>query len=118
MEKLLHDMIEGVLAFLTGLIPPALGACVSLIYEPGLTWAQRALQLLVGITVSYFVTRAASAVYPFHPYVNQALGFIIGMIAYRAAPGFISGSAAVAAELPTQLRDRLFALLPRRKDSK
>ncbi len=118
MDKLLHDLFEAIAAFLAGLLPPALGASVSLIYEPGLSWAQRVTQLLVGITVSYFVTRAVGAIYPVHPYVTQALGFVTGMVAYRAAPGFIAGTAAVLAELPAQLRDRLLALLPRRKDPK
>ena len=118
MDKLLHELFEAVLAFLASLIPSALGSIVTMIYEPGLAWAQRATQLWVGVVASYFVTRAAGAVYPFHPFVLQALGFIIGMIAFKAAPGFVAGCSAVLAELPSQLRDRVLALLPSRKDPK
>jgi hypothetical protein len=117
MDKLLHELIEGLLTFLAALVPPALGAIVSLLYETGLTWAQRATQLWVGVVVSYFIQRAAGALYPFHPFVLQAVGFILGMIAFKATPGFISGCSTVAAELPALLRDRVLALLPR-KDKK
>ena len=115
MDKLLHDALDAFLAFVAGLVPSALGAIVTLIYEPGLTWLGRFTQLWVGITVSYFSTRAAGAIYPFHPYVLQALGFVVGMIAFKAAPAFVAGCVAVIAELPGQLRDRLLALLPRKE---
>lgn len=118
MDKLLHDIAETVLAFLASLVPSAIGAIVSLIYEPGLTWAQRAARLWVGVTVSYFVQRAGGAVFDLHPYVLQSVAFVTGMIAYRAAPAFINGAATALGELPGLLRDRLLAFLPTKKEKK
>ena len=118
MDKLLHDIAEAVLAFLGSLVPPALGAIVSLFYETGLTWAQRAARLWVGVTVSYFIMRAGGAMFAVHPYILQAASFLLGLVAYRAAPAFMTGAATVAGELPAQLRDRFLALLPTRKEKK
>ena len=53
MHKILHDLAEGLLAFLGSLVPPALGSIVSMLYDPDLTWGQRATQLWVGVVVSY-----------------------------------------------------------------
>lgn len=118
MHKLLHDLAEGLLAFLGSLVPPALGSIVSMLYDPDLTWGQRATQLWVGVVVSYFVQRAAGAVYPFHPFVLQALGFMLGMVAFKTAPGFITGCATAAGELPGIIRDRVVAFLPAKKEKK
>lgn len=118
MDKLLHDLADAVLAFLASLLPSAIGAIVSMIYEPGLTWAQRAARLWVGVTVSYFVQRAGGAVFDLHPYVLQAVAFVTGMIAYRAAPAFVAGATTALGELPGLLRDRLVDLIPSKKENK
>lgn len=115
MKEHIHDLASTLGAFLAGLVPSSLGAVVSLLYEPGLSWAQRVTQLWVGVVVSWFVVRAAGAIYAFHPFVLQAAGFVIGMIAYKAAPGFIAGCSTVLAELPGQARDRLLALFPKKE---
>lgn len=116
MDKLIHDVLEAVLAFLASLVPSALGSVVSLVYEPGLTWTQRFARLWIGVTVSYFAQRAAGAVFDLHPYVLQAIAFVLGMIAYRAAPAFTAAAVAVVGELPALLRDRLIAFLPKKDD--
>jgi hypothetical protein len=117
MDKLFHEIFDTVLAFLITLLPPALGAGVSMLVDDAITWTKMLSRLLVGILVCYFVRGAVDAILSPHPVVSQAIGFMIGMVAYKAAPGFISGTSAVIAELPGQLRDRLLALFPR-KDSK
>lgn len=117
MDKLLHELLDTVVAFLLTLLPPALGATVSMLVDEGITWSKMLARLSVGILVCYFVRGAVDAIVAPHPVVSQAIGFMIGMVAYKSAPGFISGASTVIAELPGQLRDRLLALLPR-KDSK
>ena len=52
-----------------------------------------------------------------HPFVSQAIGFLVAMVAFKGAPGFIAGCSAVLAELPGKLSERLLALIPR-KDPK
>ncbi|HET9510007.1 MAG TPA: hypothetical protein VFO80_02560 [Sphingomonas sp.] len=109
----LQHALDVIGAFLLGLMPAALGAAVSLAYEKGLTWGDRFVQFSVGVIVSWFATRAVGAIMQLDPFVLQGVAFTLGMIAFKAAPGFVSSSAAVLAELPAQIRDRL---LPRRKD--
>jgi hypothetical protein len=112
MPKILHDFLEAAVALLASLVPAGLGSIVSMLYDLPPTWAKRITQLWVGIVVSYFVQRAAGAIYPLHPFVLQALSFWVGMIAFKAAPSFVSGCATAAGELPAILRDRLLAFLP------
>ena len=117
MKDLLNDFGTWLLAFVVSLVPAGLGAVVSLLVEAGLTWGQRITQVWVGIVVSYFVTNAANALFGLHPFVSQAIGFLVAMVAFKGAPGFIAGCSAVLAELPGKLSERLLALIPR-KDPK
>ncbi|USU08895.1 hypothetical protein NF700_00800 [Sphingomonadaceae bacterium OTU29MARTA1] len=112
MHKILHDFLEAAIALLMSLLPAGLGSIVSMLYDMPPTWPKRLSQFCIGAVVSYFVQRAVGALYPLHPFVLQALGFWIGMIAFKAAPSFIAGCATAAGELPTILRDRLIAFLP------
>jgi|GEM_PF-1466778 len=118
MDKLLHEVVDWAQAFLLSLVPPALGAIVSLFYEPGLTWSARAARLWVGVTISYFVGRALGVVADFHPYVLQAVAFLLGLVAYRAAPAFVAGVVKAVGEAPALVRDRVIGLLPTKKDTK
>ncbi len=117
MDKLFHEILDSLVAFLLTLIPPALGATVLMLVDDGITWTKMLARLSVGILVCYFVRGAIDVIFAPHPVVSQALGFMIGLVAYKAAPGFIAGASTVIAELPAQIRDRLLALFPR-KDQK
>jgi len=117
MDKLFHELTATALTFLAGLVPAALGAAVSLAYESGLTWSRRFAQMSVGIVVNYFATGAIGAVFGFGPFVLQATGFVVGMIAFKATPKFIAACSDAIATAPTRLLDRLIALLPG-KDAK
>jgi hypothetical protein len=117
MKELLHEFGVWLATFLISLMPAAFGAMVSLLVETGLTWGRSVMQVWVGIVVSYFMTNAVGAIFTLHHFVAQAIGFVFGMIAFKAAPGFIAGCSAVLAELPGKLSERLLALIPR-KDSK
>lgn len=114
MKDLLHDIVAALLAFLIGLMPAALGAAVSLAYETGLTWGRRFVQLSVGVVTSYFATRVAGAVWPLSHFVEQGVGFVVGMIAYRSVPRFRDGLVEAIAELPGRVMDALPFL--KRKD--
>lgn len=112
MPKILHDCLEAALALLMSLLPAGLGSIVSMLYDMPATWPKRLSQLWIGIVVSYFVQRAAGAIFPLHPFVLQALSFWVGLVAFKAAPSFVAGCATAAGELPTIVRDRLLAFLP------
>lgn len=92
------------------LLPAMLGAAVGQAWKPGLSWRQRVLQWCVGITVSYYATRAADAVFELHDFVAQAIGFILAMIAFEATPKF----GAAMADLVTSLPARFAAWLDRK----
>jgi hypothetical protein len=116
MDKHLAQIWEAITTFAIGLSPAALGALVAVSYEKGLTWADRFTQFAVGVVVSYFTTRVVGAVVTLDPFVLQGVSFSIGMIAFKAAPRFISGAAEVLGSLPGEIRDRI--LPAKRKDGK
>lgn len=112
MDKFLHEVADTVLAFVISLLPSALGATVSMMVDDGITWGKMLARLWVGIVMSYFMSRALDATLALHPFVTQAISFLIGMVAYKSAPGFIAGCATVLGEAPAQIRDRIVGLLP------
>lgn len=109
MDKLFDHLLEALINLAIGLTPAALGAGVSLMYEKGLTWGDRFARLSVGVTVSWFSSRAVGALWPWQPidpFVLQGITFTLGMIAYKATPPFISGMTAVVERLPDALASR------------
>lgn len=106
MPKFFHDLLDAVLAFLIALVPGALGAAVSLVYEEGLTWSRRITQMMVGITVSYFARNMAHSLTGWDDYLLQAVGFVVGMTAFKATPAMIAGIVERAPLLLTMI-DRL-----------
>lgn len=116
MKDQIHEAGMAIVAFISGLVPAALGAIVSLVYEAGLTWSQRFLQFAVGVTVSYFAKGffAGAATlfgWSLNDYILQSVGFVLGMIAFKATPKFIAGCIERVAELPGAIFDRF---LPRK----
>lgn len=116
-----HDLqmiTSSVLAFLAGLTPAALGAGISLLYEKGLTWRDRFARLAVGITVSWFASGMFAALCLFlwkaklDAFVLQGVGFVFGMIAYKATPGFITSASTAIAGIPAAI----LSWLPRKGD--
>lgn len=120
MDKLIHELLATAATFIVGLLPAALGAAVSLAYETGLTWSRRFVQMSVGVVVSYFATGALAALWPWgspDAFVIQAVGFVVGMIAFKATPRFITGCSDAIASAPRAVLDRFLNLLPG-KDAK
>lgn len=112
MDKFLHEVVDTILAFLISLLPSALGATVSMMVDDGITWGRMLARLWVGIVMSYFISRALDATLALHPFVIQAISFLIGMVAYKSAPAFIAGCATALGEAPGLIRDKLIGFLP------
>lgn len=113
MQKLVTDIADAAGTLLAGLVPGAIGASVGLVWEKGLTWGQRFLQLAVGIVVSFYAARMGAAIWSMthagaalDPFILDGAKFTIGMIAFKATPRLIASSVDVVAGLPAMLRDR------------
>lgn len=103
MSKLTVEIANALGTFASALAPAAIGAAVAQAWEKGLSWSQRLTQWGVGICVSYYVNMGVTAWLRLDPFVAQAVGFVIAMVAFRATPRFIEGVAAAAAALPNGL---------------
>lgn len=110
MHKLLASIPDVVFTFLLGLVPGAIGATVSLAVEKNLTWAQRFLQLGVGIVIAFYVGRFCSAAYTMiypgnelHAFILDGIKFVFGMIAFKATPRFIGAAVDAIATIPARL---------------
>lgn len=118
MDKYIHSIVEAGLAFLAGITPAALGAAVSLFYEKGLSWGERFARLAVGITVSWFASGLFAALCRFlwkvelDAFVLQGIGFVFGMVAYKATPGFISSASTAVSGIP----GAILSWLPKKGD--
>lgn len=99
-NSLLHEILAAVLVFLQALIPPALGALVSVLFKKGLSWGERLIQIFIGVCVSWFVTGALRSVWDFSDFMAQAVGFVLAMIAFEATPPFIRSAGAAIGKLP------------------
>ena len=119
MHRFPHELIDAVAAFLSALVPAAIGAAIAVTFERGLSWGQRFLQVIVGICVSYFMTGFAAWMmpWPMDDFALNAVGFVFGLIGFKATPQLIAGAADAARRLPNAVTDRLIGLLPKsRKD--
>lgn len=103
MEKYTNQLLDVIVTLLAGITPAALGACVSLMYEKGLTWGDRFARLAVGCIVSWFGQRAMGAIFTVDPFVLQGIGFTIGMIAFKATPSLISAASDAVASIPARI---------------
>ncbi|MCH8686468.1 hypothetical protein [Pedomonas mirosovicensis] len=65
------------------------------------------MQWVTGICVSYYVTLAAAELFDFSPFVAQAVGFVIAMVAFEAAPRFTRAAGELAADIPCLLKNLL-----------
>ena len=104
-SEILHDIWEWMRTAGAALAPAALGSAVGQAWRPGLSSKQRLVQWVTGICVSYYVTMAASELFDLSPFVAQACGFVIAMIAFEAAPKFTRAASELAAEIPALLKN-------------
>lgn len=113
-DKFFHDIVVAVITFMQALIPAAIGSAVSQAYKKGLSWGERLLQWIVGISVSWFVTGAVEATFQPNDYVKQAIGFVVAMIAFDAAPQFMRSAIDLVGKLP----DWISGFLPKKSGDK
>ena len=88
------------LNLLSALGPGMLGAAVGQAWKPGLTWRQRLVQWVVGVSCAYYVALAVIHGLGWHPYVAQGVAFIVGMCAFEVAPRLVAALSQAAAGLP------------------
>jgi hypothetical protein len=81
------------------------GSGVGQAWSRGLTWRQRTLQWLVGIFVSYYVTRGLAELWGLGPFLSQAIGFVIAMMAFEVAPALIAAATSIANRAPQFFAD-------------
>lgn len=85
--------------------PAMAGSGVGQAWSKGLTWRQRTVQWLVGIFMSYYVTKGLTEVFGLGPFFSQAIGFVIAMMAFEVAPKLIEAVTATAARIPDFVAD-------------
>jgi hypothetical protein len=100
------EVVEAAQTVGTALAPATAGAAIAQLFRHGLTFGERLVQIVVGITVSWFVGRLVEGVYAPNAAVTDAIKFVVGMIAYEATPKFIHNTAEAVASLPATIRDR------------
>lgn len=104
-EHLLSDFLEALKNAGAALGPAALGSLVAQIHEKGLGWRDRLFGYVAGICTSYYVTLGVAAWFGLDQFVGQAVGFVLGMIAFKSTPRFISAASDLVGSLPGMLRD-------------
>lgn len=91
--------------FVKGLLPGAFGAAIAVTMDRTATFAQKLLQFVAGIIVSYYVSGAVRELTDFGPMVQQSVSFTLGLIAYNSAKSFMEGSAETARSIPRDVWD-------------
>lgn len=100
------DAITNAVRDLIAAFGPAMaGSGVGQAWSKGLTWQQRTVQWLVGIFVSYYVTRGLAELFGLGPFISQAIGFVIAMMAFEVAPNIIAAASDVAKRIPNYVSD-------------
>lgn len=101
----LHEAAVGAVTFAKALVPGALGAAVAVAVQTSLTWAQRFVQIAVGIIVSYYAGEAGAALLGADGVVKNAIGFTAGVGAFETAKALRVSLAEVARTAPKQAWD-------------
>jgi len=101
----LTDIADALKAACSALAPAALGSLVAQLYERGMDWRDRMIAYVVGILVSYYVTLGLTSWLHFDQFVSQSVGFVLAMIAYKAAPKFAAALIDAIVSLPALIRD-------------
>lgn len=100
------DLIATTLRDLIAAFGPAMaGSGVGQAWSKGLTWRQRTVQWLVGIFVSYYATRGLAELFGLGPFISQAIGFVIAMMAFEVAPKIITAASVIAERIPQFFAD-------------
>lgn len=106
-EKLANDLAQFIVNLFWALLPGALGALVAQSWERGLSLIERAVAIVAGMIISYYVKQLILHLFGLDPFMGDSIGFLAGLVAFKAAPGFQRAAAAAIADLPGYLRDRI-----------
>lgn len=101
------QLLESALNALSAIAPGAIGSLVSQFYEwdPELSMRQRVAQWIAGIAVSYYVGLGLKVLAGWDGVGAQSVQFVLGLIAFKAAPRFIEKASEVIGNLPQDVRD-------------
>lgn len=91
----------------TALAPSAAGATIATLIKRGLSWTERAVQIFVGIVVSWYARMAIDAIFAPDPFLSQSIAFTIGLLACDALPRLRERAIVRIAELPDVIADFL-----------
>lgn len=106
LEQLPHEFLEAAKALAATLMPAAIGSAVAQAWQEGLSLRDRAIQWVVGICVSYYVTLGISAIFGLGQFAAQAVGFVVAMIAFQSTPKFVAGCSSALEKLPQAISDK------------
>lgn len=106
-EKALQDAIDAGLTAAGAIAPAAFGSAIAVFMKNGLSWTERAMQLAVGIVVSWYATLAITALCDFNRFVVQAIAFTIGYLALDALPLFKERALALLGDVLDSIRDQI-----------
>lgn len=108
-----QSLLEATLSTLSALVPGMIGAAVGQFWKPGLSWRQRVLQWIVGVSCQYYVSQAVVHGLSWHPFVAQSLGFFVAMCAFEVAPRLVKAVGDATATLPDIVKQAASDLLAR-----
>jgi uncharacterized membrane protein (DUF441 family) len=106
-EKALQEAIDAGLTAAGAIAPAAFGSAIAVMMKGGLRWTERAMQLAVGILVSWYATLAITAMCELNRFVVQAIAFTIGYLALDALPLFKERTLALLGDVLDAIRDRI-----------
>lgn len=93
----LIEVFEGLRHWLEPFVPGAVGAAIAQMWESGLGWRDRLAQWTVGVTFAAFLVPAAGHVFHWPLPLINAVGFVVGTLAFKAykplREAFIAGAA-------------------------
>lgn len=92
----LIEIFDGLRHWLEPFVPGAVGAAIGQMWEPGLGWRDRLAQWTVGVTFAAFLVPAAGHVFHWPLPLINAVGFVVGTLAFKAykplREAFIAGA--------------------------
>lgn len=80
----LIEALEPLRHWLEPFVPGAIGAAIGQMFEAGLGWRDRLAQWTVGLTFAAFLVPAAGHVFGWGQPLVNAVGFVIGTLAFKA----------------------------------
>lgn len=116
LKPTLVELWDAVRHWLEPLAPGALGAVVAQMWEKGLSWQDRLAQWTVGVLCAAFLAPAIGHVFGWADPLTDAVGFVIGTLAFKAWPPLreaaIAGASGGLRSLPDYLPFRRRAAEP------